>query len=128
MSSYAESPYHVLANGLQVPKCVMQADVDELKSAVLYPDDVWVVTYPKCGTTWTQQIVRLIRNKGIPDDMRLDLACPWLEAKSRPHIREAKICIDSLQRPCSFKSHFPYNLLPCGPPHTTPCKYNYLCD
>ena len=39
-----------------------------------------VVTYPKCGTTWTQQIVRLLRNNGVQDDVRIDAAVPWLEA------------------------------------------------
>ena len=67
-------------NGLMVPKLVTQERLDRLKDLELYPDDVWVVTYPKCGTTWTQQIVRLIRNNGVQDDVRITTAVPWLEA------------------------------------------------
>ena len=34
--------------------------------------------------------------------------------------------VDQVKRPRAFKSHFPYDLLPCGAPHTTPCKYIYV--
>ena len=75
-------PYSVL-QGMNVPKFVFQEELDKLKDFQLYPDDVWVVTYPKCGTTWTQQIVRLIKNKGVQDDIIVDHAVPWLEAMVR---------------------------------------------
>ena len=114
-------PYHTV-NGLQVPKFVLQEEVDKLKSFKLYPDDVWIVTYPKCGTTWTQQIVRLIRNNGKKDCEIVSKSIPWLEAMlAYPDVK-----VDDLPRPRAFKSHFPYSLMPCGPPHTTPCKYIFV--
>ena len=107
-------------NGLLVPDFVTQENMDKLKDLELYPDDVWVVTYPKSGTTWTQQIVKLIRNNGVQDDVRITTAVPWPESSLFPFKME------DVTRPRAFKSHFPYDLLPCGPPHTTPCKYIFV--
>ena len=121
-----EFSMHVLQNGLIVPKFVQQEELNKLKDLELYSDDVWVVTYPKCGTTWAQQIVRLIRSKGKPDGVNMDFAVPWLEAAAEPHIKKAKFTVNDLQRPRAFKSHFPCHLLPCGTPDTTPCKYIYV--
>ena len=116
------SPYNSV-NGLQVPFFVQQETVDKLKSLPLHPDDVWVVSYPKSGTTWMQQIVRLIRNNGVLEDTEaIDIAVPWLEGLSiYPEVN-----VDSLSRPRLFKSHMPYDFCPCGPPNTTPCKYIYI--
>ena len=86
MASY---PYHVL-NGLQVPLFVSQEMLDELKTFELYPDDIWIATYPKCGTTWTQQIVKLIRNRGEKDDVKISAVVPWPEAiKHYPGVPQA---------------------------------------
>merc|ERR1711892_1104065 len=45
------------------------------------PSDVWVVTYPKCGTTWTQEMVRQVANKVDMEGGRVDLGqrFPFLE-------------------------------------------------
>ena len=109
-------------NGLLLPYFVRQEYLDRLKDLELYPDDVWVVTYPKCGTTWTQQIVRLVRNNGVQDDVTIDTAVPWIEAGPP----ENTVNIEEVLRPRAFKSHFPYDNFPCGMPHTTPCKYIYV--
>ena len=81
MDKMIGDPYHVI-NGLQVPKLVTQEALDKLKTFKLYPEDVWIVTYPKSGTTWTQQIVRLIQNNGEKDGQLINAAIPWLEAVS----------------------------------------------
>ena len=113
---------HNKVDGLTVPFFVQQETLDKLKELQLYPDDVWVVSYPKCGTTWMQQIVRLIRNNGVQDDVKIDKAVPWLEAFAL--FPGAKF--DQFPRPRAFKSHMPYDLCPCGPPNTMPCKYIYV--
>ena len=109
--------------GVIVPGFVTQEQVDSLKSIKLYPDDVWIVTFPKCGTTWTQQIVRLIHNKGVQDEVKVTTVVPWPEGGK---LLSPDLNIEEMPRPRAFKTHFSYDLLPCGPAHTTPCKYIYV--
>ena len=40
----------------------MDQCAERIKKMEVYEDDVWVVTFPKCGTTWTQEMVWLINN------------------------------------------------------------------
>lgn len=35
---------------------------ERIKNLTVYEDDVWVVSFPKCGTTWTQEMVWLLNN------------------------------------------------------------------
>lgn len=34
----------------------------QIKSMEIHEDDIWVMSYPKCGTTWTQEMVWLLCN------------------------------------------------------------------
>lgn len=36
--------------------------LEKIKSFKVYEDDIWVVSFPKSGTTWTQEMVRLLNN------------------------------------------------------------------
>eukprot|EP00814_Leptocylindrus_danicus_P017563 CAMPEP_0116046558 /NCGR_PEP_ID=MMETSP0321-20121206/28347_1 /TAXON_ID=163516 /ORGANISM="Leptocylindrus danicus var. danicus, Strain B650" /LENGTH=173 /DNA_ID=CAMNT_0003528229 /DNA_START=68 /DNA_END=586 /DNA_ORIENTATION=+ len=57
---------------------------DNFSSSLTYEpseSDVFVSTYPKCGTTWTQHIVYTILNHGTPlqADQRMNEVFPHLE-------------------------------------------------
>ena len=115
--------------GFPLPSMVTQRQLDLMKTMDLYSDDVWVATYPRSGTTWTQQIVRSIRSQCYKnlqiDELRITLAIPFLEAANSDFI-PYKIDLATMDRPRAFKSHMPYDRMPCGLPKDTPCKYIYV--
>jgi len=54
---------------------------DRLYNFSVKEDDIWIVTYPKCGTTWTQEMVWQIVN-GVDKEkgkMPLFARSPFLE-------------------------------------------------
>src|SRR2546427_11896895 len=42
------------------------------------PMDVLIATYPKCGTTWLQQIVHGLRMRGSMDFDEITAVVPWV--------------------------------------------------
>ena len=102
---------------------------EELKAYPLRSGDVFIATYPRSGTTWTQHIVRLLRSGGVDDGTVLDVAVPWLDVLGADYGNALRYDIksaDLLPSPRSLKTHLPYDLVPGGPPHTTPAKYIYV--
>jgi len=78
------------------------------------PGDLFIVTYPKNGTTWMQQIVTLIQNNGnIPDLMKengTSAISPFLEKYGKQAVYD--IPSDTKH---SIKTHMPYRLTPKHP-------------
>ncbi|KAK6472381.1 sulfotransferase 1 family member D1-like [Huso huso] len=77
------------------------------------PDDLLIATYPKAGTTWTQEIVDLILNDGDAEKCRRALThkrMPFLEMFPVPPL---KVCqLDKMPSPRVIKTHLPIQLVP----------------
>lgn len=66
--------------GIILPTDITPHDILDLRNNLkLRSDDVFVVTFPKCGTSWMQQIVKLIWNSGKEDGRDIDEALPWID-------------------------------------------------
>lgn len=93
---------------------------DAVRSTLAYkprPDDLFIVSYPKCGTTWTQHIVYNILMDGEESSDPLDhlLRLPFLELQGG----EAALYAP---RPVAFKTHLSFHKNPYSPE----AKYIYI--
>lgn len=83
--------------------------IDSVENMEIRDSDVFLVTYPKSGTIWTQQVINLIFNErqrnGLEDIDNMTRA-PWIEYNLYN--------IDFNRRPSPrlFTSHLPYYLMP----------------
>lgn len=66
------------------------------------PTDVFVVTYPKCGTTWVTQICHQIRTGGHMEFEEISEVCPW---DILAHDCGQDLDADHVAKPRVFKSH-----------------------
>ena len=72
-------------DGVLLPTLIRPGDVVALRQELkLRESDVFVATFPKCGTTWAQQIVKLIWSGGREDGRDIDEALPWIDP-TKPH-------------------------------------------
>jgi hypothetical protein len=74
-------------------------------------DDVYVVTYPRSGTTWVQFIIYLLRSDRSMAFEHLSEVSPWWERSLALGSRRAED-FEPLASPRVFKSHLPRRWLP----------------
>ena len=82
-------PMNVI-DGIPFPPFVRHKRIEELKQWIPRPDDVYIVSYPKSGSTWLRHIVKLIKNNGIDDGVEIFTAIKWLAA-DRNELEKCKV-------------------------------------
>ena len=98
-------------HGVPYPAFMDCARIEELRrSFALEAGDVAICTFPKCGTTWMQQVVLLLLAGGdLAKAERPTRQAPWIErfvsVKGRPRL-------NLLAKPRVFKSHTQPQLAP----------------
>jgi hypothetical protein len=75
------------------------------------PTDVFIVTPPKCGTTWMQQIVHGLRTRGSMDFDEISRVVPWI---NMAHDMGIDIYAPQVANPKAFKTHSKLNEVPKG--------------
>jgi len=76
------------------------------------PDDVYISSYPRSGTTWLTLIVHLLRGGGLEFE-HLSRVVPWYERDLALGRATAQDYLQ-LPGPRVFKSHLPHAWLPRG--------------
>jgi hypothetical protein len=101
-------PCHTKLHRIRKRLCILQYRLEYDGS----PDDIFIVTYPKSGTTWLQMIVYQLATDGAMDFAHIDQVSPFLEMSMIPRRRKIS---DLRATPRVVKSHLAYHEIPKGP-------------
>jgi aryl sulfotransferase len=91
------------------------------------PDDVFVVTPPKCGTTWMQTIVALLLSGDPEVETELSVKMPWVDIRIR-EMEEVAARLEAMTHRRSMKSHTPMDGLPLDERAQYICVFRHPLD
>lgn len=79
-------------------------DLQRIADFEVRPTDVFVVSWPKSGATWVQQLVHQIMTRGAEEEVEINELVPYLEATDMD--------VEDRPSPRVFKTHMPVSRLP----------------
>lgn len=91
------------------------------------PDDVIVVTPPKCGTTWMQTIVALLFSGDPEVETELSVKMPWVDIRLR-EMEEVAERLEAMAHRRCMKSHTPMDGLPLDAQAQYICVFRHPLD
>lgn len=91
------------------------------------PDDVFVVTPPKCGTTWMQTIIALLFSGDPEVETELSVKMPWVDIRVR-EMSEVADRLDAMRHRRSMKSHTPMDGVPLDDHAQYICVFRHPLD
>ena len=105
-------------NEMLMPR-MFEEKLKRIKNFELREDDIWIVTYPKCGTTWTQELVWTLANDVDLEKAKMPLyiRSPWIDSLP-PFMNENGDVLDSVDYISNMKerriikSRLPLEFLP----------------
>lgn len=81
-------PLHLVNGTYQGPHQEEKATNDLIRTFETRDSDVFVCTFVKSGTTWTQHIINLLLNGGEPSHKNYTEVIPWLESLTFNDVRD----------------------------------------
>jgi hypothetical protein len=106
----------LLADAAREPDVTVTPVRSPVEAFVPRPDDIFIVTYPRSGTTWMQMILYQFTTEGKMAFPHITTVCPWFERSQKDGT-----AYDALPAPRVLKSHLSYRKIPKGP-----CRYIYV--
>lgn len=107
--------------GYLFPKDLKPKVLEALKTWDVRDDDVFLITFPKAGTTWMQEIVSIIIKDGDFDAIKnthVFMRAPYMEMTPVNHhsqldkVPPSYMVVNNMPSPRFIKSHLPAKLLP----------------
>ena len=90
---------------------------------VVQEHDIFVVTFPRSGTTWMEQVIHLLLHNGDQGSKVLGDAAPWVETlPNRP--QGFNKFLEGMTGRRLFTSHLPYSLMPGA--HNSTARFVYV--
>lgn len=114
-SSMARFPL-VKVNGVPLMSPIA-AEWDSIWAFNPHPTDLLIATYPKAGTTWTQEIVDLLLHNGDAEACKrapTPVRSPFLEIIPPPPVPKGLDLLKKMDPPRVIKTHLPIQLVPTG--------------